>query len=156
MQLSRSSNTKGIIFPHGELCNDSDSFQLIYWDNFFHTVSSLKGQCHEIFYFRLSPRISFPQAPVYTRRVVLNFFEYSRRFAAQGALPVSFFHTVSNLKGQCHEIFYFRLSTRISFPQAPVYTIRVVSNFFEHSRRFAAQCALPVSLTPVANGKNLN
>jgi hypothetical protein len=41
------------------------------------------------------------------------------------------------LKGQCHEIFDFRLSTWISFPQAPDYTIRVVSNFFENSRRYS-------------------
>jgi hypothetical protein len=40
------------------------------------------------------------------------------------------------LKGQCHEIFDFRFSTWISFPQAPDYTIRAVSNFFEI---FAAQ-----------------
>jgi hypothetical protein len=33
------------------------------------------------------------------------------------------------LKGQCHEIFDFRFSTLISFPQAPDYTIRAVSIF---------------------------
>jgi hypothetical protein len=41
------------------------------------------------------------------------------------------------LKGQCHEIFDFRFSTRISFLQAPDYTIRAVSNFFEYSRRYS-------------------
>jgi hypothetical protein len=30
------------------------------------------------------------------------------------------------LKGQCHEIFNFRFSTWISFPQAPDYIIRAV------------------------------
>ncbi len=40
------------------------------------------------------------------------------------------------LKGQCHEIFDFWFFSRISFPQAPEYTIRVVSNFFENSRRY--------------------
>jgi hypothetical protein len=30
------------------------------------------------------------------------------------------------LKGQCHEIFDFKFSTWISFPQAPDYTIRAV------------------------------
>jgi hypothetical protein len=52
------------------------------------------------------------------------------------------------LKGQCHEIFDFRFSTWIRFPQAPDYTFRAVTNFF------AAQGAPLVSLT-VANGKNL-
>ncbi len=41
------------------------------------------------------------------------------------------------LKGQCHEIFDFWFFSRISFPQAPEYTIRVVSNFFENSRRYS-------------------
>jgi hypothetical protein len=41
------------------------------------------------------------------------------------------------LKGQCHEIFDFWFFSRISFPQAPEYTIRAVSNFFENSRRYS-------------------
>ncbi len=40
------------------------------------------------------------------------------------------------LKGQCHEIFCFWFFSWISFPQASDYTIRVVSNFFENSRRY--------------------
>ena len=44
----------------------------------------------------------------------------------------------------------------ISFPQAPDYTIRAVSNFFlKFAEIFAAQGAPLVLLTPVANGKNL-
>ncbi len=39
------------------------------------------------------------------------------------------------LKGQCHEIFCFWFFSWTSFPQASDYTIRVVSNFFENSRR---------------------
>ncbi len=42
-----------------------------------------------------------------------------------------------NLKGQSHEIFDFLFFSWISFPQAPEYTIRVVSNFFENSRRYS-------------------
>ncbi len=38
-------------------------------------------------------------------------------------------------KGQCHEIFGFWFFSWISFPQAPEYTIRAVSNFFKNSRR---------------------
>ncbi len=43
----------------------------------------------------------------------------------------------SCLKGQCHEIFDFWFFSWISFPQAPEYTIRVVSNFLENSRRYS-------------------
>jgi hypothetical protein len=45
--------------------------------------------------------------------------------------------TVVYLKGQCHEIFCFWFFSWISFPQASDYTIRVVSNFFENSRRYS-------------------
>ncbi len=41
------------------------------------------------------------------------------------------------LKGQCHEIFCFWFFSWISFPQAPDYTIMVVSNFFDNSRRYS-------------------
>ncbi len=40
------------------------------------------------------------------------------------------------LKGQCHEIFCFWFFSWISFPPAPEYPIRTVSNFFENSRRY--------------------
>ncbi len=54
------------------------------------------------------------------------------------------------LKGQCQEIFIF------SFPQAPEYPVRAVRKFFgKFLEIFAAQGAPPVSLTSVANGKNL-
>ncbi len=42
-----------------------------------------------------------------------------------------------SLKGQCHEIFDFCFFSWISFPQAPEYTNRAVSNFFENSRRYS-------------------
>ncbi len=38
----------------------------------------------------------------------------------------------TNLKGQCHEIFYMD-----QFPQAPHYTIRAVSIFFENLQRYS-------------------
>ncbi len=41
----------------------------------------------------------------------------------------------SSLKGQCHEIFCFWSFSWVSFPPAPQYPIRTVSNFFENSRR---------------------
>ncbi len=68
------------------------------------------------------------------------------------------------LKGQCHEIFCFWFFSWISFPPAPEYPIRTVSNFFENSRRYSQvkvhhryqrhrwqNCRRPVSMTPVAN-----
>ncbi len=42
-----------------------------------------------------------------------------------------------HLKGQCHEIFDFRLFYEISFPQAPEYHMRAVSNFFENSQKYS-------------------
>jgi hypothetical protein len=62
------------------------------------------------------------------------------------------------LKGQCHKIFDFWFSTWISFPQAPDYMSVPLGrlNFFhKFADIFAAQGAPLVSLTPVANGKNL-
>ena len=44
---------------------------------------------------------------------------------------------MATLKGQCHEIFDFSFFSWISFPQAPEYTNRAVSNFFENSRRYS-------------------
>ncbi len=41
------------------------------------------------------------------------------------------------LKGQCHEIFCFRFFSWITFPQAPYNNIRIISNFFENSRRYS-------------------
>ncbi len=41
------------------------------------------------------------------------------------------------LKGQCHEIFCSWFLSYISFPPAPEYPIRTVSNFFENSRRYS-------------------
>ncbi len=40
------------------------------------------------------------------------------------------------LKRQCHEIFCFRFFSWITFPQAPENNSRVISNFFENSRRY--------------------
>ncbi len=45
--------------------------------------------------------------------------------------------TVLYLKGQCHEIFCFWFFSWISFPPAPDYPMRTVSNFFENSRRYS-------------------
>ncbi len=41
------------------------------------------------------------------------------------------------LKGQCHEIFCFWFFSWISFPPAPEYSLKTVSNFFENSRRYS-------------------
>ncbi len=42
-----------------------------------------------------------------------------------------------HLKGQCHEIFCFWFFSWISFPPAPEYSIKTVSNFFKNSRRYS-------------------
>ncbi len=44
---------------------------------------------------------------------------------------------MSGLKGQCHEIFCFWYFSWISFPPAPEYSTKTVSNFFENSRRYS-------------------
>ncbi len=46
-------------------------------------------------------------------------------------------YTGCSLKGQCHEIFCFWFFSWISFPPAPEYSIKTVSNFFENSRRYS-------------------
>jgi hypothetical protein len=69
--------------------------------------------------------------------------------SASGSQISGYRHFV--LKGQRHKIFDLKFSTWISFPQTPDYTIRAVSNFFEHSRRYSH-----LKLHhPVANRKNL-
>jgi hypothetical protein len=40
------------------------------------------------------------------------------------------------LKGQCHEILCFWFFSWITFPPAPEYSIKTVSNFFENSRSY--------------------
>ncbi len=40
-------------------------------------------------------------------------------------------------KGQCHEISDFWFFSWISFPQAPEYIVRAISNFFESLRRYS-------------------
>ncbi len=44
---------------------------------------------------------------------------------------------LKHLKGQCHEIFCFWYFSWISFPWAPEYSIKTVSNFFENLRRYS-------------------
>ncbi len=59
------------------------------------------------------------------------------------------------LKGQCHEIFDFKFSTWISFPQPLIIPIGPFRIFSKLPEIFTVQGAPPVSLAPVANGKNL-
>ncbi len=49
----------------------------------------LKGQCHEIFDFRFFSWFSFPQAPEYTVRAILNFPKICDDVRSQGAPLVS-------------------------------------------------------------------
>ncbi len=41
------------------------------------------------------------------------------------------------LMGQCHNIFCYWFFSWISFPPAPEYSIRTISNFFVYSRRYS-------------------
>ncbi len=60
------------------------------------------------------------------------------------------------LKGTVSRDFLLLVFFMNQFPQAPDYTIRAVSIFFrKFVEIFAAQGLPPVSLTPVAKGKNL-
>ncbi len=63
---------------------------------------------------------------------------------------------VPKLTGTVPRDFRLQVFYMNQFPPSPDYTIRVVLNFFENLQEiFSAQGAPPVSLTPVANGKNL-
>ncbi len=57
------------------------------------------------------------------------------------------------VKGQCNEIFDFRFSTWISFPQAPDYNIRAVLIFFERSLRYSQLKVLHRCGVVVTGGK---
>ncbi len=48
----------------------------------------------------------------------------------------SVLYPYTNLKGQCHEIFCCRFFSWITLPQAPDNNIRIISKFFENSRRY--------------------
>ncbi len=52
-------------------------------------------------------------------------------------LNLSFIWKEFQLKGQCHKIFCFWFFSGISFPPAPEYSIKTISNFFENSRRYS-------------------
>jgi hypothetical protein len=79
-----------------------------------------------------SPHLATPH-PAHSRRTLIS----------EQLIILSSSH--STLKGQCHEIFdFWFFFHEYSFPQAPEYIITAISNFFEN-----------VSLTPMANGKNL-
>ena len=91
----------------------------------------LRKKFHIFFYCTCGPR----DLPVSPSRVRVIKRTPGVKFASlKTAIKTGFVRSVP-LKGQCHEIFDFRFSTWISFPQAPDYTIRVVSNFFENSQR---------------------
>jgi hypothetical protein len=45
--------------------------------------------------------------------------------------------SVIALKGQCHQIFRLQFFSGVSFPHPPKNNKRVISNFFENSRRYS-------------------
>ncbi len=66
-----------LVWDRGEIALSNPFLNLAY----FFRIIPLKGQCHEIFDFRFSTWISFPQAPDYTNRAILNFLENSWRYS---------------------------------------------------------------------------
>jgi hypothetical protein len=66
------------------------------------------------------------------------------------------FYIKNVFKGQFHEIFDFRFSTWISFPQAPDYNTRAVSNFFENSRRYSQLKVHHRQIEKIFNQKNFH
>ena len=68
-----------------------------------------------------------------------NFFleKYQYGYQKNAEFYADFKFVDADLKGQCHEIFCFWFFSWISFPPAPEYPIRTVSNFFENSRRYS-------------------
>jgi hypothetical protein len=89
------------------------------------------------------------------RQEDVNAAEHRWAFHRKAAFYIWHCSILLCLKGQCHEIFDFRFSTWISFPKhltIPKGPFRIFSKFTE---TFAVQGAPLVSLTPVANGKNL-
>ncbi len=95
---------------------------------FLHT---LKGQCHEIFCFLFFSWISFPPAPEYHIRTVLNFFENSRRYS-QAKVPHRY------QRHRCQILPPFSLVLLIPVANMPPVSTIPVANL------------PPVSTTPVA------
>jgi hypothetical protein len=63
----------------------------------------------------------------------------------------------SLVKGTVPQDLGFQVFYMYQFPPSPDFTMRVISNFFENSWRYSQLKVHhhAVSLTPVANGKNL-
>ena len=102
----------------------------------------LKGQCHEIFCFWFFSWISFPPAPEYHIRTVLNFFENSQRYS-----QAKVHHRYQRHWWQiCHR--YQRHRWQILPPFSLVLLIPV-ANLPPVSTKPAANLP-PVSTTPVA------
>jgi hypothetical protein len=63
------------------------------------------------------------------------------------------YFSTQSLKGTVSQNFLFQVFSWITFPHAPENNIRVISNFFENSRRSQVKLhhRVPISLTRVAN-----
>jgi hypothetical protein len=120
------------------------------WLQIYFLPVGLKGQCHEIFDFRFSTWISFPQAPDDTMRAVSNFFENSRRYS-----QLKVHHRCQGHRWQMEKIFnqknfhYFSWTSLNS-------TVSIQNFFFKFIVRCqqfdnCSHCLPPVSFTPVAN-----
>ncbi len=102
--------------------------------NFMEHFSIMHVQTKYVLYlrFREASKVCFRTHQNKTTVIILKTSTNKRQYTELIVYKLSF-----PLMGQCHEIFDFKFSLCISFPQAPEYIIRVVSNFFENLRRYS-------------------
>jgi hypothetical protein len=101
------------------------------------SYSFCKGERRKTWFKKL---IQKPQGWELSRlcpETVMKLYVHKFGFCSYTSILILNTLVVNTLKGQCHEIFDFWFFSWISFPQAPEYTIRAVSNFFENSRRYS-------------------
>ncbi len=102
---------------------------------------------------------SSPRPPNFWNTLIRWLFYHNEDFSKE-IQSTNIYSTLQHfrpyLKGQCHEIFCFWFFfIKISFPPAPEYSIKTVSNFFrKFAEIFASQGAPPISTTPVSTVSN--
>ncbi len=125
---------------------------------FFH------GRYSETYFFTYGPmktNAKMCQEPIFAKnhatssdRIIANSTPGQKIYEVKYVFPLWYISlnqaVVQFLKGQCHEIFCYWFFSWISFPQAPEYTIRTVSNFSLMLLIPVANLP-PVSTIPAAN-----
>ncbi len=121
------------------------------WCQISQAWAPLKGQSYlcilySLLLFKIQKSLSIIETETYVQYIIHK----SGEVCSVDALYIS-------LKEQCYEIIDLGFFSWISFPQTPKYPIRAVLNFFKNSRKYSQLKVhhAPVSLTVMANGKNL-